>query len=259
MWEEPCISGTKGSGTIFFSYCNLKCIFCQNYDISTLHKGKHVTIEEFANICCKLQTLGANNINLVTPTMFVPLIIKGLKLAKQNGLKIPIVYNTSSYETVETIKSLEGVIDVYLPDWKYYSDELAIKYSNAPNYFQYASRAIAEMYRQVGTPKFDKNGLIQNGMIVRHLVLPTHQEDSKKIIKYLYQKYKNNIYLSIMNQYTPLRSLKYKELNKTVKEKNYNDIIDYACNLGIENAFVQEGETQKKIFIPDFDQFSPSK
>lgn len=252
MWEEPCISGNIGSGTIFFSYCNLRCIFCQNYDISTLHKGSVVSVDRLKEICLELQEKGALNINLVTPTHYVPLIVESLNLAKKEGLTIPIIYNTSSYENISTIKLLEGIVDVYLPDLKYYDDIYGIKYSNCNNYFKYASSAIEEMYKQVGKCVFDNNGIIRKGVIVRHLMLPDNIEDSKNIINYLYNKYKDNIYISIMNQYTPLRKLKYDNLNRKVSDKEYNELINYAYDLGVRNAYIQEGETQKESFIPDF-------
>ena len=252
MWEEPCISGETGSGTIFFSGCNLKCIFCQNYQISNELIGAEVTIEEFASICLNLQKQGANNINLVTPTPYVPLIIEGIKLAKEKGLNIPIVYNTSGYETVETIKMLDGIVDIYLPDFKYFNDEYAIKYSHIKDYFKYASSSLKEMYKQVGKPVF-KNKLMQKGIIVRHLMLPGLLYESKEIIKYLYDTYNDNIYISIMNQYTPVKQFeKYKELNNKVKENDYDELINYALDLGIKKAFIQEGETQSESFIPDF-------
>ena len=253
MWEEPCISGSVGSGTIFFSYCNLRCIFCQNYDISTLHKGSVVSVNRLKEICLELQEKGALNINLVTPTHYVPLIVEALKLAKKEGLTIPIIYNTSSYENINTIKLLEGIVDVYLPDLKYYDDIYGIKYSNCNNYFKYASRAIEEMYKQVGKCVFDNNGIIKKGVIVRHLMLPDNIEDSKNIINYLYNKYKDNIYISIMNQYTPLRRLEYENLNRKVNDTEYDELINYAYDLGVRNAYIQEGETQKESFIPDFD------
>ena len=255
MWEEPCISGNKGSGTIFFSNCNLGCIFCQNYEISQLNKGRIVSIQEFSDICIELQEKGANNINLVTGCMYVYDIIKGIKLAKEKGLVIPVIYNTSGYENVSTIKLLDGVVDVYLPDLKYYNSKLGEKYSNCKDYFKYASKAIEEMYKQVGKCKFDSNGMIKKGVIVRHLILPDCTGDSKNVIKYLYNKYKNNVYISIMNQYTPVRECKYDNLNKMVSEEEYEDVIDYAYDLGVRNAYVQEGETQKESFIPDFDVF----
>lgn len=255
MWEEPCISGDVGSGTIFFSNCNLKCIFCQNYDISTNNYGKEISIDRFAEICLSLQNMGALNINLVTPTHFIPLIKDGLVKAKSMGLNIPIVYNSSAYENVESLKMLEGLIDIYLPDLKYYSDVLAINFSKAPNYFEVATNAINEMYRQVGSPVFEGD-IMKKGVVVRHLLLPNHSDDSKIIVKYLYDKYKDNIFISLMNQYTPVRKIEnYKELNNTVTDNEYDDLINYACDLGITNAFIQEGETQKESFIPDFTHF----
>lgn len=250
MWEEPIITGENGSGTIFFSYCNLGCVYCQNYDISFNNVGEEISIERFKDICLELQSMGACNINLVTPTHYIPLIKEGLILAKKEGLSIPIVYNTSSYECVESLKLLEGLIDIYLPDFKYYDNKLG-KYSNVNNYFELASKAIEEMYRQVGEPVYD-NGILKKGMIIRHLVLPHHSDDSKKIIKYLYDKYKENIILSIMNQYTNIKKLKYNELNDRVTEEEYDSIINYACDLGIENCFIQEEESQSDSFIPKF-------
>lgn len=255
-WEEPCLSGDVGSGTIFFSYCNMKCCFCQNYDISTLHKGKVVSIYEFSDICLELQDKGASNINLVTGTMYVPLIVKGLRLAKDRGLKISVIYNTSSYENVDTIKMLDGLVDVYLPDLKYYDDSLAIKYSSCMDYFKYASKAIEEMYRQVSSCVFDDDGMIKKGVIVRHLMLPGNKNDSKKIIKYLYDRYGDDIFISIMNQYTPLRYFDYDELNNKVSDEDYDEVINYAYDMGIRNAFIQEGGTQDESFIPDFDEFN---
>ena len=255
FWEEPCISGKKGSGTIFFSGCNLKCIFCQNYDISFNNNGKEITIERFADICIDLQNQKALNINLVTPTIYIPLIKEGLILAKKKGLKIPIVYNTSGYESVDSLKELDGLIDIYLPDFKYYDNNLAKKFSLAPDYFENTSLALKEMYRQVGSPIF-KNNIMKKGIIVRHLLLPTHVDDSKKVIKYLYDNYKDNIYISIMNQFTPIRKIeKYKELNSTVKEEEYDELINYALDLGVKNAFIQEGETCMESFIPDFNNY----
>lgn len=252
-WEEPCISQNKGSGTIFFSYCNMKCIYCQNYEISIENKGYKVSTQKFADICLELEKQGAVNINLVTPTHYITQIKEGLILAKKKGLSIPIVYNTSSYEKVESLKELEGLIDVYLPDLKYYSDEYAIKYSKCNNYFKYAHLAIEEMYRQVGKPVFNKNGLLIKGVLVRHLLLPDLSEDSKKVIKYLYDTYKDNIYISIMNQYTPIKKLPYENLNRKITKKEYEEIIDYAYGLGIRNCFVQEEDTQSESFIPIFD------
>lgn len=253
-FEEPPISGKNGSGAIFFSGCNLKCIFCQNYNISTKNFGKEISIQDLVDKMLSLQEQGVHNINLVTPTHFIDQIAEALRLAKKKGLKIPIVYNTSSYEKVESLKLLDGLIDIYLPDLKYFDDLYAMKYSKAPNYFNIAIDAIEEMYRQTGTLKFGKDGMLKKGLIVRHLVLPGRTSDSKNIIKYLYNTYGDNIFISIMNQYTPLKQVKHiDELNKTVTEHEYQDLIDYACCLGVSNAFIQEGDTQQESFIPEFD------
>ncbi len=251
MWEEPIISSKKGSGAVFFSNCNLKCIYCQNYQISTLNKGCEITIEELSKIYLKLEKMGALNINLVTPTHYIPVIKKSLIKAKKDNLCIPIVYNTSSYEKVSSLKTLDGLIDIYLPDLKYISDDLALKYSSSKNYFEYASKAISEMYRQVGSPVI-KNGVMKKGMIVRHLVLPGHIEESKKVIKYLYDIYKDNIYISIMNQYTPLNDTKYSNLNRKLTSEEYDEVLDYAYNIGVRRAFVQEDGTVDESFIPIF-------
>ena len=253
-FEEPCISGKKGSGTIFFSNCNLNCVYCQNYEISQLGKGKDITIEELSDIFLYQQEKGVENVNLVTPTSYTIQIIEAIKIARRKGFKLPIIYNTNGYEKVETLKLLEGYIDVYLPDLKYAENELAFKYSKIDNYFEIATKAILEMIRQVGVPKFNTNGIIEKGVIVRHLVLPNLVNDSKQIINYLFNTYHNNIYISIMNQYTPLEHVKkYKDLNRMITNKEYDEVINYAIELGIENAFIQEGETQKESFIPDFD------
>ena len=251
-FEEPCISNEYGSGTIFFSGCNMGCVFCQNKKIARDNFGTVVSIKKLAEIMLNLQNKGALNINLVTPTPHVIGIIKAIKLAKKQGLSIPIIYNTSSYETVNTIKLLDGLIDVYLPDLKYFDDKYALKYSHSKNYFSHATKAIFEMYKQVGPCKFDEFRNIQKGVIVRHLMLPTLKEDTKKILSYLYQTYKDNIYLSIMNQYTIMENLEYKELNQKVKDKDYNEIIDFCLDLGIKNAFCQLDNTSSKDFIPDF-------
>ena len=253
MWEEPPITGKNGSGTIFFSNCNLRCMYCQNYYISEEGNGVEISIERFSEVCLDLQNRGATNINLVTPTHYLPLIIDGIKLAKKKGLKIPIVYNSSGYERKEIIELLDDVIDVYLPDFKYYDDEYAYKYSKCKDYFKYASESLEEMVKQKGKCVFDKEGNIVSGVIVRHLIIPDREEDSKKILNYLHKKYKNKIYISIMNQYTPVRKCKYDELNNTVKEDKYDEIIDYAWNIGIRNAFIQDGETQSDSFIPKWD------
>lgn len=252
MWEEPIVSGNNGSGTIFFSNCNLKCVYCQNYKISEGF-GKYISIDRFSDICIELQNKMVNNINLVTPTHYVPQIVKGIKLARKKGLKIPVVYNTSSYENVDTINLLKGTIDVYLADLKYYDDSYAIKYSNAREYFKVASKAIEEMYNQVGDPIIE-NEIITKGVIVRILLLPGLLEDAKKLVKYLYSKYKDHIYISLMNQYTPVRKTKYVELNQKVRQEDYDDLVDYACDLGVVNAFVQESDAISESFIPNFDK-----
>lgn len=250
MWEEPILSSQSGSGTIFFSYCNLRCIFCQNYDISHNFIGEEITIDRFSDICLELEKMGASNINLVTPTHYIPLIRDGLILAKEKGLSIPIVYNTSGYESVSSLKLLDGLIDIYLPDFKCYDNSLG-KYFGVYNYFEVTSLAIEEMYRQVGKPKYNKDMLIK-GVIIRHLVLPGHIKDTKKVINYLYKKYSDNVILSIMNQYTPVRKTQYNNLNRRVTKKEYNEIIDFAYDLGIRNCFVQEEESQSSSFIPKF-------
>ncbi|MBQ7793787.1 MAG: radical SAM protein [Clostridia bacterium] len=251
-WEEPCISGKNGSGTVFFSHCTMKCIFCQNYEISTKHKGKTVTTNELSDIFLKLQDMGAHNINLVTPTHFLFDIIPAIERAKIHGLTLPILYNTSGYESVETLKKLEGLIDIYMPDFKYWRSSYAQKYSQAPDYPEHTKAAISEMFRQVGKPEFDGN-LMKRGMIVRHLLLPGLLYDAKKIIDYLYKTYGNDIFISIMSQYTPLAQVAaLPPLNRKVGKAEYEMLCDYAAKLGIVNAFVQEGEAASESFIPDF-------
>ncbi|MBO4445402.1 MAG: radical SAM protein [Clostridia bacterium] len=241
MWEEPPISGETGSGTVFFSGCPLHCVYCQNYSISSGEIGRAVTTDELCSIFLHLQEKGAKNINLVTATQFVPKIRGALIKAKQEGLTVPVVYNTSSYESVNTIKYLNGLVDIYLPDLKYKSSELAKKYSNAPDYFDVATKAIAEMYHQVGPD-----------MIVRHLVLPGCTEDSKDVIRYLWDTYGDNITISIMSQYTPMPSCKVPELGRKLSKEEYDEVVDFAADLGITKAFVQEGEAAQESFIPDF-------
>lgn len=251
-WEEPVISGTNGSGTVFFSHCNLKCIFCQNKKISTGGYGKIISNDRLKEIFLELQKKGAHNINLVTPTPFVPLIADVLQEIKGKELTIPVVYNTSSYENVETIKIMNGLVDIYLADLKYYSNELGLKYSRCNNYFEVASKAIDEMVKQVETFEI-VDDLMKKGVIVRVLILPGHIEDSKKIIKYLYDKYHDDIIISIMNQYTPIEKLEYDNLNRKVTDDEYDEVVNYAYDLGVRMAFMQEGETQSESFIPDFD------
>lgn len=253
MWEEPCISGEEGSGTVFFSGCSMGCVFCQNREIAIGNTGKEITVERLATIFLELQEQGANNINLVTPTHYIYSIREALLLAKEKGLTIPIVYNSSGYERVESLRLLDGLIDVYLPDMKYMGEEMAKRYSNAGDYFSHAKEALAEMVRQVGAPSFDERGIMNKGVIVRHLALPNGAEDSKKIIKYLYTTYGDQIYISIMNQFTPLKAVgKFPEINRTLTNEEYETLVDYAIDLGVENGFIQEGETAKESFIPPF-------
>lgn len=256
-WEEHCISGTNGSGTVFFSGCSLHCVFCQNQEIAQGAVGKEISKERLAEIFLELQEKNANNINLVTPGHYVPDIIWSVEHARNQGLSIPIVYNTSSYEQVETLKWLEGIVDVYLPDFKYFSQELASRYSKAPDYPQTAKAAIAEMVRQQPVPVFyEKDGqeLMKNGVIVRQLLLPGELLDAKRIVRYLHEKYGNQIYLSLMSQFTPLPHFEnYPELNRKVSRRTYEKYIDYAIELGIEQAFVQEDDVAEESFIPAFD------
>lgn len=255
MWEEPCISGEEGSGTVFFSGCNLRCVYCQNHSISTDQIGKLISKERLAEIFLELQEQNANNINLVTPTHYVPQIVEALDLAKRQGLSIPIVYNTGGYESVENIKRLDGYVDIYLPDFKYWDAKKALAYSMAEDYLQVAKEALSEMVRQVPHPIFDEKGRMQKGIIVRHLLLPGCLSDAKKIVTYLYETYGNQIYLSLMNQYTPLETLdreRFPELDRKVKDRIYEKWVDHAIAIGVEQAFIQEGDTAKESFIPPF-------
>ncbi len=255
MWEEPCISGKNGSGTVFFSGCSMGCVYCQNYNIAKGLAGKKITVERLADIFLELQVQAANNINLVTPSHYVPQIIEAITLSREKGLYVPIVYNCSGYEKLETLKLLEGYVDIYLPDFKYMSKEIAKKYSNAEDYFNYASEAIKEMLRQVGKPSFNENGMMTRGVLVRHLTLPGYLKDSKEIIKYLYETFGDAIFISIMNQYTPISTVKqYPEINRRVTDKEYNELVNYAIFLGLENGFIQQGETASESFIPEFNQ-----
>ncbi|MDE7210431.1 MAG: radical SAM protein [Lachnospiraceae bacterium] len=274
-WEEPCISGECGSGTVFFSGCSLRCVFCQNHDIALGLSGKTLDTGRLAEIFLELQEKGAANINLVTPTHYAPSIVAALDRAQSAGLFLPVVYNTGNYETVETLRMLEGYVDVYLPDFKYWSAELAKRCCGAPDYAEAAKENIAEMFRQVGAAQFaakpfsdrakfqktQRNAPTQSescfmvrGIIVRHLALPGALSDSKKIIRYLYETYGNDIYLSIMNQYTPIAKnlAGFPELNRKLTPKEYDGLIDFAVDLGVENAFIQEGETAEESFIPSF-------
>ncbi|MBO6240042.1 MAG: radical SAM protein [Butyrivibrio sp.] len=257
MWEEPCISGTNGSGTVFFSGCNMGCVFCQNRKISRGEVGKNISTQRLVDIFFELQEKGANNINLVTADMFIPTVKRAIESAKERNLKIPFLLNTASYINVETLKSLEGLIDIYLPDFKYIKNEDAIRYSRAPGYVESAKDAIDEMVRQQPECIFydDEKGqhLMKNGVIVRHLLMPGKVIQAKMIIKYLYEKYGDSIYISLMNQFTPNGELSdYPEINRPVKESEYHSLIKYAENMGLTNGFIQFGETADESFIPDF-------
>lgn len=253
-FEEPCISGKNGSGTVFFSNCNLKCVYCQNYKISHLGFGKEISISHLADIFLSQQERGANNINLVTPTMYVPHIISAIKIARSKGLSIPIIYNSSGYESIDTIKSLSGYIDVYLPDFKYYFSDIAKKYSNVENYFEIASSAILEMYKQVGDPVFDSNGIIKRGMIIRHMILPNNVENSKMVLKWINDNLSNKVYISVMAQYFPTyKACEYPEINRKITAEELDLVWDYASSLGFENGFIQELGEHEEEYVPDFD------
>lgn len=256
FWEEPCLSGTNGSGAVFFGGCNLRCVYCQNHEIAQSRAGREITPSRLSGIFLELQEKGAHNINLVTPTHFVPQIITALQTAKQQGLHLPVVYNTSAYEKTETLRMLEGLVDIYLPDFKYRDPLLSEAYSHAADYFDAAASAIAEMVRQVGAPVFanGEDSLMRRGVIVRHLLLPGCGKDSRQILRYLHDTFKNDIYVSIMNQYTPLSQVSdIPLLNRRVRDAEYSRIVDYAIRIGIENGFIQEGETASESFIPAFD------
>ena len=255
MWEEPCVSGSAGSGTVFFSGCCMGCIFCQNHNIAEAKAGKVITTDRLAEIFLELQSQGAANINLVTPTHYVPQIITALELAKAKGMDLPVVYNTSGYEKAETLQMLKGYVDVYLPDFKYMEAELAKAYSGAEDYPAYAKAAIKEMVDQTGPVQIDEeSGMIKKGVIVRHLVLPGHVKNSKAVIRYLYETYGDNILISIMNQYTPMPQVSEDPLlSRKVTKREYEKVVDYALDIGMEYGFIQEGEAAKESFIPEFD------
>ena len=259
MWEEPPISGQNGSGTVFFSGCNLGCVFCQNHEIAHDHKGREISPENLAEIFLALQKKGAANINLVTAVHFIPHVIKALDIAKRLGLSIPIVYNSGGYESVEALRLLKGYIDVYLPDYKYRSPLLAERFSKAKNSPETAERALAEMVSQTGPCVFDENGMLKKGVIVRHLVLPGHTDDSMAVLEYLHKTYGDRIYISIMNQYTPMRKYEaYPELSRKLTTYEYGKVVKFAEKIGIRNGFLQSGETAKESFIPSFDITSDS-
>ncbi len=255
FWEEPCLSGTGGSGAVFFSGCSLKCVFCQNHRIALGETGTKLSVERLSQIFLELQQQGAHNINLVTAAHFVPQICLALKQAKAMGLTVPVVYNSGGYEEVETLKLLEGMVDIYLPDLKYYSFELSQRYSHAADYFEKASAALAEMVRQTGSPMFDKeSGLMKRGVIVRHLLLPNETKDSKKVLRYLRESFGNDIYVSIMNQFTPTpHTAQIAGLNRRVTPEEYRRVLTFAERIGIEQGYFQEDDAAGECFIPEFD------
>lgn len=253
FFEEPCISGENGSGTVFFSHCNLHCQYCQNYEISQEGKGKEVTIDKLAEIFLKLQEKGANNINLVTPTMYVYQIREALEIAKKNGLNLPVIYNTNTYENIQTIQALDGYVDVYLPDLKYYSDEIAQKYSKIDKYFETATKAILEMHKQVGSVKFDDKGIIQKGIMIRHLVLPNHLQNSKHILKWIKENMPEDIYVNVMAQYFPTyRAKQIPGIDRKLTKKEYAEIETYFYTLDFQNGYIQELGEHEEEYVPDF-------
>ncbi len=255
MWEEPCISGEKGSGAVFFSGCGLRCCFCQNRDIAIGNRGKAVSVERLADIFLELEQKGAANLNLVTGAHYVPQIIQALELAWKKGCKLPVVYNSSGYEKVETLKLLEGYVDVYLPDMKYMDAKLAADFSHAPDYPEVVENAIREMVRQTGACVFGEDGYIRKGTIVRHLILPGHTKNSIAVLQYLHETYGDKIMISMMNQFTPVwKQEKFLELNRKVTKREYEKVLNVALELGIENGYFQEGKTAKESFIPAFDE-----
>lgn len=252
-FEEPCISGENGSGTVFFSNCNLNCVFCQNYEISQWGNGKEITIQELADIFISQQNSKAENINLVTPTMYVYQIIEAIKIAREKGLNIPIVYNSNGYENVETLKKLNGYIDIYLPDLKYSNNEIAYKYSNIKNYFENATSAIKEMYNQVGKPVLDENGMMKKGLIIRHLVLPNEIQNSKDVLKWINDNMDNEIFVSVMAQYFPThRAKEFPEINRKLTIEEYNEIEQYLYSLNLDNGYIQELGTHEEEYVPNF-------
>ena len=253
-WEEPCISGKKGSGAVFFSGCSLHCVFCQNREISDGKAGKVISKERLSDIFIELADKGANNINLVTPGQYIPDIVWAVNEAKSRGMKLPIIYNTSGYENVTELKLLEGIVDVYLPDFKYMDSTLSAMYSRAKDYPSVAKQALSEMVRQQPDVVIDdETGLIQKGVIVRQLLLPGHVNDAKAVLKYLYDTYHDHVYISMMSQFTPIALKDYPEINRTVTRREYERLVDYALEIGITNAFIQEGDVAKDSFIPAFD------
>ena len=253
-FEEPCISGISGSGTIFFSNCNLRCVYCQNFEISRDGYGKEISVERLAEIMLEQQSRGVNNINLVTPTMYVDSIIDAIKIAKANGLVIPIVYNSSGYEKVETIKKLSGLIDIYLPDFKYATNRLGKRYSGVNNYVESVIPAITEMINQVGKPQFNESGIMTRGVIIRHMILPNNVLNSKMVLKEIASRFKENTLVSIMAQYFPSGDAsKYPEINRKISKSELKEVEDYMYELGIENGYIQELGEHEEEYVPNFD------
>ena len=253
-WEEPCISGKNGAGTIFFSHCNLKCVYCQNFKISSENFGKEISVERLAEIFIEQQQRGANNIELVTPTHYAPQICATVDIAKTRGLNIPVVYNTNSYENLSTLELLKNRVDIFLPDLKYFDDTAAKTFSNAPNYFAVATAAIKKMFELVGECKFDSEGNLQRGVIVRHLILPNFRKDSFKILDWLKKTFDDKIFISLMNQYTPLfRAKDFKKINRRLTTFEYDSVVNYALDIGIKNCYIQVGKTADEKFVPNFD------
>ena len=254
MWEEPSISGTKGSGTVFFSGCNMRCVFCQNHDISHAPYGIEVSDERLAEIFIEQQNRCVHNINLVSGGHYVPNIVNALNIANKNGLKIPVVYNSNGYETVNALKMLEGLIDVYIPDIKYYDSAAAVKYSSAPHYFETALAAVKEMYRQTGKNIFDGDGIMQKGVIIRHLVLPGLKNDSKRIIDVIKENFGNNVYVSVMSQYTPVfKAADFKEINRRITTYEYETVTEYFLDIGLKNGYMQKRTSATSDYTPNFD------
>jgi putative pyruvate formate lyase activating enzyme len=253
-YEEPCISGPKGSGTVFFSHCNLNCIFCQNYKISSGGFGREISTNHLAQVFIKQQEKGVHNINLVSPTIYALQIKEAIKIAKEKGLTIPIIYNSSGYEKAETIRQLKGYVDIYMPDLKYVDNLLAEKYSNAPKYFEYATQSILEMYHQVGEPVFNEEGILQKGLIIRHLVLPNHIENTKKVLTWIKENLDSNVLVSVMAQYFPsFKAKENKELNRKLTKREYKKVEEYLYQMNLENGYIQELGNHEEEYVPNFD------
>ena len=260
QWEEPCLSGDRGSGTVFFSRCNLRCVFCQNHVISQEGAGNEVSIARLGEMFCEQQARGAHNLNLVSPTPYVPQIIAALDRARAHGFSLPVVYNSNGYETPATVGALAGYVDIYLPDLKYSNPRIAVRYSAAPDYFSHAAKAIAAMVEQVGPTVFGNDGLMRRGVMIRHLLLPGLVEDSKRVVHYLHRTFGDAVYLSLMSQYTPVyQAAGFAEINRTVKPAEYAALVDYACSLGVTNGFAQEGGAALESFIPEFGASLPQR